>query len=111
MSLCPEGHTDCHGDVYLNNLALSLKIRFNYQGESDDLDETISLYEEALRLRPVGHESRDSSLDNLGGAFVTHLHYPTDSESPVQPANDDFYHLEYAYRPLFIVIWVRYLVL
>ncbi|KAG1758645.1 CHAT domain-containing protein [Suillus occidentalis] len=35
------------------------------------LTEAISLHEESLRLRPVGHESRDFSLDNLGGALVT----------------------------------------
>ncbi|KAG1747025.1 CHAT domain-containing protein [Suillus occidentalis] len=69
VSLLPEGNPD-RGD-YLNNLAVSLKIRFKHQGKPDDLDEAISFYEEALRLRPVGHKSRDVSLDNLGGALVT----------------------------------------
>jgi hypothetical protein len=32
---------------------------------------TISLYGEALRLCPVGYDSRDLLLGNLGGAFLT----------------------------------------
>ncbi|KAG1809155.1 CHAT domain-containing protein [Suillus subaureus] len=63
----PEGHSD-RGD-YLNNLAVSLGHRFHHQGKPNDLDEAISLCEEALRLRPVGHKARDTSLDNLGGAL------------------------------------------
>jgi hypothetical protein len=56
----------------LNNLAISLGFyRFNHQGNPNDLDEGISLQEEALRLGPVGHKSRDFSLDNLGGVLVT----------------------------------------
>jgi hypothetical protein len=50
-------------------LALSLDYRFDHQGSSDDLNEAISLHEEALRLRPVGHKYRNFSLDNLGGAL------------------------------------------
>ncbi|KAG1752557.1 uncharacterized protein EDB91DRAFT_1343591 [Suillus paluster] len=52
--------------TFLNNLALSISWRFNHQGKSHDLDEAISLYEEALRLWPVGHEYRGFLLDNLG---------------------------------------------
>jgi hypothetical protein len=65
VSLHPEGHPD--NDTYLNDLALSLKVRFDHQGKPNDLDEAISVYEEALRLRPVGYKSRDFLLDNLGG--------------------------------------------
>ncbi|KAG1721126.1 uncharacterized protein EDB91DRAFT_1088556 [Suillus paluster] len=58
VSLCPEGHPD--RGVYLNNLAVSLRYyRFRHQDKSDDLDEAVSLYEEALCLSPVGHKSRD----------------------------------------------------
>ncbi|KAG0704924.1 hypothetical protein DFH29DRAFT_1067749 [Suillus ampliporus] len=39
------------------------------QDKSHDLDEAISLYEDALRLNPVRHKFRDTSLDNLGGAL------------------------------------------
>jgi CHAT domain-containing protein len=51
-------------------LALSLKFRFDHQGNSDDLNEAILLYEEALRLCPVGHKYRDLSLNNLGLAIL-----------------------------------------
>ncbi|KAG1897271.1 uncharacterized protein F5891DRAFT_982860 [Suillus fuscotomentosus] len=40
------------------------------EGRPNDLDDAVSLYEELLRLRPVGHEYRDISLDNLGLALV-----------------------------------------
>ncbi|KAG1830064.1 CHAT domain-containing protein [Suillus subalutaceus] len=66
FSLCPEGHSE--RDTYLNNLAYALRSRFDHQGNSDDLNEAISLHEEALRLRPVGHKYRHFSLDNLGFA-------------------------------------------
>jgi hypothetical protein len=47
-------------------LAFSLKVRFDHQGKHNDLNEAISLYEEVLRLCPVGHKyHRDSSLDNV----------------------------------------------
>ncbi|KAG1873529.1 hypothetical protein DFJ58DRAFT_881389 [Suillus subalutaceus] len=69
VSLCPEGHSD--RDVYLNNLAISLELRFSHQEKPNDLDEAVSLHEEALRLRPVGHKYRHSSLGNLGGTLVT----------------------------------------
>ncbi|KAG2348224.1 TPR-like protein [Suillus weaverae] len=69
LSLCPKGHSDLA--YYLNNLAYSLRLRFDHEGKPNDLDEAISLYEEALRLRPVGHEYRDTSLDNLGRALIT----------------------------------------
>ncbi|KAG2340379.1 hypothetical protein BDR05DRAFT_889952, partial [Suillus weaverae] len=70
MSLCPEGHA--YRYVYLNSLAFSLRLRFDHQGKPNDLDEAISLYEEALCLypRPFWHKPRDFLLDNLGGALV-----------------------------------------
>ncbi|KAG1753661.1 uncharacterized protein EDB91DRAFT_1077387 [Suillus paluster] len=72
VSLCAEGHPD--RDVYLNNLAVSLQnYHFSHHGKSDDLDEAVSLYKEALCLSPVGHKSRDLQLDNLGGALLDGL--------------------------------------
>ncbi|KAG1897206.1 uncharacterized protein F5891DRAFT_1243127 [Suillus fuscotomentosus] len=66
--LCPEGRAG--RDTYLNNLACSLVSRFEHQGNPNDLDEAIFIHEEALHLRPVGHEFHYSSLGNLGGALV-----------------------------------------
>ncbi|KAG2143402.1 CHAT domain-containing protein [Suillus bovinus] len=65
VSLCSEEH-----DVYLNNLANSLQLRFGHQWNPNDLDEAISLHGEALRLRPVGHKYRYESLDNLGSVLL-----------------------------------------
>ncbi|KAG1841941.1 hypothetical protein DFJ58DRAFT_748333 [Suillus subalutaceus] len=88
LKLCPLGNEHC--PKALDNLAwalgsrfeqrssignleesLSLWTCFNCQDKYHDLNEAISLYKEALRLCPVGHESCDFSLDNLGVALFT----------------------------------------
>ncbi|KAG2338075.1 hypothetical protein BDR05DRAFT_1004497 [Suillus weaverae] len=66
LDQCPVSHPD-HATAPLTNVA----DRFDRQGKPNDLDEAISLYEEVLRLCPVGRESRDFSLDNLGLAPIT----------------------------------------
>jgi hypothetical protein len=69
--LWPEGHSDRHR--HLNNLAISLWSRFNHQGKPNDLDDAISLHEEALRLRLrlVERKLCYFSLGNLGNALIT----------------------------------------
>ncbi|KAG2028323.1 hypothetical protein BDR03DRAFT_1019966, partial [Suillus americanus] len=69
VSLCPEGHSD--RDVYLHNLTISLELRFNHQGNPNDLDEAISLHEEVLCLWPIGHRYRHFSLNILVICFDT----------------------------------------
>ncbi|OAX38917.1 hypothetical protein K503DRAFT_653679, partial [Rhizopogon vinicolor AM-OR11-026] len=49
----------------LNNLADSLRGRFNQRGILSDLDEAIDLHRAALALRPPGHSNRSQSLNNL----------------------------------------------
>ncbi|KAG1862770.1 CHAT domain-containing protein [Suillus subalutaceus] len=61
VSLCSEEHS--RHDFYLNNLAVSLYHRFNHQGHSNDLNQAIYLYEEVLRLHPVGHNHRDRTIN------------------------------------------------
>ncbi|EDR07690.1 uncharacterized protein LACBIDRAFT_294471 [Laccaria bicolor S238N-H82] len=63
----PAPHPD-HSQS-LNYLAYSLKSRFDRQGASNDLDEAISLHQEALLLRPAPHPERSSSLNNLANAL------------------------------------------
>ncbi|KAG1778866.1 CHAT domain-containing protein [Suillus placidus] len=74
VSLCPEGHSN--RDYYLNNLAFSLKLRFDHQGKPNDLDEAISLYEEAPRLRPGAPSSPVSTnckdIDDITRAISLH---------------------------------------
>ncbi|EDQ98767.1 tetratricopeptide repeat-containing protein [Laccaria bicolor S238N-H82] len=53
----------------LNNLAYSLNTRFERWGASNDLDEAISLHQEALLLRPAPHPNRSASLNNLANAL------------------------------------------
>ncbi|KAG1902072.1 uncharacterized protein F5891DRAFT_1172155 [Suillus fuscotomentosus] len=56
----------------------SLHYRFDHQDNSHDLNEAISLYEEGLRLCPVGNTYRDFSLDNLGLALRTRFNQHSD---------------------------------
>ncbi|KAG0696809.1 hypothetical protein DFH29DRAFT_879140 [Suillus ampliporus] len=80
IQLCRDSVSLCPGDAayYLSNLAFSINFRFNHQGKSHDLDEAISLHEEALWLHPVGHASCYASLDNLGGALRTRFSHRGD---------------------------------
>jgi hypothetical protein len=49
---------------------VALNYRFKHEGESRDIDEAISLHEEALLLHPVRHESRDRTLSSLASAIL-----------------------------------------
>ncbi|KAG0701546.1 CHAT domain-containing protein [Suillus ampliporus] len=98
LELCPPSHQ--HRPRALNKLSSSLDTRFSQRGDIDDIDESIQLCreavalcpeghphrdtkanlktsmrpslcsEEALHLRPVGHNIRPLSLGNLGGALI-----------------------------------------
>ncbi|KAG2357802.1 hypothetical protein BDR07DRAFT_1209676, partial [Suillus spraguei] len=69
VSLRHKGHPD--RGTCLRYLAVALsECRFIYEGRSRDIDETISLLEKVLRLHPVGHQSRNRVLGNLGRAIV-----------------------------------------
>ncbi|KAG1745287.1 hypothetical protein EDB19DRAFT_1906404 [Suillus lakei] len=92
---CSSLPIDASGGVTfaLDRLSWALRARFQHRGSIDDidksiqidreavsltasitshdLDDAISIHEEALRLRPVGHKSRHYSLDNLGLALFT----------------------------------------
>jgi len=53
----------------LNNLAISLRVRFEQQGVLSDLDEAIDLLRAALALCPSGHSDRSMSLNNLANSL------------------------------------------
>ncbi|KAG2071255.1 hypothetical protein BDR04DRAFT_1154656 [Suillus decipiens] len=55
----------------LNNLAFSLRERFQQRGVSSDLDEAIVYDRAALFLRPPGHPARFDSLNNLALDLAT----------------------------------------
>ncbi|KAG1811983.1 CHAT domain-containing protein [Suillus variegatus] len=63
LLLYPSGHSD--RSKSLNNLAASLRDRFQQRGMMSDLDEAIELHRAALLLRPSGHSDRSMSLNNL----------------------------------------------
>ena len=43
---------------------------FDLSGQQKDIDESFSLYRDALRLRPVPNPNRTISLINLGGNLI-----------------------------------------
>jgi tetratricopeptide (TPR) repeat protein len=47
----------------------------------NDLEEAIGIYDEALRLRPEGHEDRSSSLNDLGDALWHFCYYHEANEA------------------------------
>ncbi|KAF8191206.1 tetratricopeptide repeat-containing protein [Pholiota molesta] len=69
LLLRPAPHPD--RSQSLNNLGNALQTRFEQQGAQSDLDEAISLHQEALLLRPAPHPHRSLALDNLGNALQT----------------------------------------
>ncbi|KAG2066888.1 hypothetical protein BDR04DRAFT_1120822 [Suillus decipiens] len=83
VSLCSEG--DLERDDYLNNLALSFWCRFNHQGNYY-VNNAISLYEEALHRRPVGHKHPNAlstrfrqhrDVNDISRAISLHREAPT----------------------------------
>ncbi|KAG0698777.1 CHAT domain-containing protein [Suillus ampliporus] len=67
LLLCPPYHSD--RSMSLNNLAISLQVRFTQRGALPDLDQAIKLHRAVLLLRPPGHSNRSASLNNLGVAL------------------------------------------
>ncbi|KIK43610.1 hypothetical protein CY34DRAFT_81446, partial [Suillus luteus UH-Slu-Lm8-n1] len=63
LKRCPSDHSD--RPTFLNNLAVSLGVRFTQRGVPSDLDESIELHRAALLLCPPGHSLRSLSLNNL----------------------------------------------
>ncbi|KAF8191183.1 tetratricopeptide repeat-containing protein [Pholiota molesta] len=70
-----EGQTNTSGTdhlgVILTSLASALFVRFEQRGAPSDLDEAISINQEALLLRPAPHPDRSSSVNNLAAALYT----------------------------------------
>jgi hypothetical protein len=50
---------------------LALVTRFHKRGDIDDITRAISLHRDALTLRPLGHSSRDTTLNNLALSLDT----------------------------------------
>ncbi|KAG1844991.1 hypothetical protein F4604DRAFT_1937229 [Suillus subluteus] len=81
-----EGHT--YHDTYLNNLAFSLRFRFEHQGRSHDLDEAICLYEEFLHGMPSAPRfNQRGNVNNINRAISLHSEALT-SSLPGHPDHD-----------------------
>jgi hypothetical protein len=67
----------------LNNLGNSLLGRFERLGDLSDLNKSIMMKEDAVRLTPDGHPDKPARLNNLGNSLsgrFEQLHDPQDSE-------------------------------
>jgi hypothetical protein len=69
----PPNNELAHPDRAMSceNLARSLKTRYQRTGDSDLLGEVIDLEREALELRPPGHSDRATSCENLARSLET----------------------------------------
>ena len=67
MDLRPEGHPNRSNS--LNDLAFYLMNRYDAQGNTADLEESIILGQTALELWPPGHPDRHLVLDTLGNVL------------------------------------------
>jgi tetratricopeptide (TPR) repeat protein len=72
LSLRPSGHPDRSQSC--NNLAASLRTRFDQTGEESLLAEAIELHRESVSLRPGGHPDRSKSCNNLAGVLRVLFH-------------------------------------
>jgi len=63
----PDGHPDRPG--HLNNLGNLFHSRFQRLGDIADLDEVITVKQQAVRLTPDGHPDKPGRLNDLGNAF------------------------------------------
>jgi hypothetical protein len=54
----------------LNNLSNSLSRRFQHLGGLSDLNTSVSVQEDAVRLTPDGHPNKPSRLKNLGSSLL-----------------------------------------
>ncbi|KAG0697804.1 hypothetical protein DFH29DRAFT_132507 [Suillus ampliporus] len=70
LRLCIAEHEYCDAGL-LNNLGGALHTRFEKCGDINDLNKAIILFREALTLRPPGHPTRDTTLNNLALTLTT----------------------------------------
>ena len=71
--LTPDGRPD--KPARLNNLANSLRSRFEHLGELNDLDQAILKYREAIQFTVDGHPDRPGQLSNLADSFRTRFEH------------------------------------
>ncbi|KAG1882837.1 CHAT domain-containing protein [Suillus subluteus] len=69
LELCPPGNE--HYPEALENLAETLRSRFEQCGSIDDLDECIQCGREAVSLCSEGHSKYDAYLNNLATSLLT----------------------------------------
>lgn len=69
------------GATYLNDLGSSLSLRFDRLGDVGDINKSILMFEDAVRLTPEGHPDKPALLSNLGRSLFTrfeHFHDQSD---------------------------------
>ncbi|KAG2088389.1 uncharacterized protein F5147DRAFT_789540 [Suillus discolor] len=69
LTLRPPGHPG--RDTTLNNLALTLKTRYDKSHVSEDLNEALDWYRESFRLRRLDHPERHTTLLGLSSLLCS----------------------------------------
>ncbi|KAJ7193467.1 TPR-like protein [Mycena pura] len=67
-SLTPDGHPD--KPSRLSNLGNSLSRRFERLGDLSDINKSVLMFEDAVKLTPDGHPDKPSLLNNLGNSLL-----------------------------------------
>nr|WP_239135221.1 CHAT domain-containing protein [Streptomyces sp. SID12488] len=75
--------------MYLNNLGGALRDRFERAGDLSDLDQAITIRQEAVHATPADNPSRGMYLNNLGGALQARFER-TGNQTDVDQAIDRF---------------------
>ncbi|KAJ7135825.1 CHAT domain-containing protein [Mycena epipterygia] len=74
------GYQDTLGQTLLNNLGISLRVRFQQLGDFEDLTKSVSLAEYALYLTPERHTKRPGMLNSLSNSLMIRFKYCGDPE-------------------------------
>ncbi|KZV73113.1 hypothetical protein PENSPDRAFT_319493 [Peniophora sp. CONT] len=67
VELTPDGHAD--KPAYYNNLGSSFRVRFERNGDMDDIEHSIAAHLRAVELTPEGHADKPGHYNNLGSSF------------------------------------------
>ncbi|KAJ7026483.1 CHAT domain-containing protein [Mycena alexandri] len=65
--------------MFLNSLAGAIHERYEHEPDRNDIDEAINLHRDSLKLRPLPHPLRSTSLHNLAEAIHTRFKRMGDS--------------------------------
>jgi transcriptional regulator with XRE-family HTH domain len=81
----PSGNA--HAAMWLSNLEVALRVRFERTGDVADLESAIDAGREAVAALPAGHPDQAAAMSDLGGTLLTR-YLSTGSIADLNPAVD-----------------------